>query len=327
MKKLDVKITRYHKNPVLSAKDVPYHANLVFNAGAIKYQGRYVMVFRNDYGDETKKQLQGTNLGLAFSDNGLEWQVEPEPCFDLADEDIICVNDPRLIEIKGQCYMTVAVITKHGVRGGIFSTTDFKHFETVYMSLPDNRNFVLFPEKIKGKYVRLERPFSWYKGGDERFDIWLSESEDLKCWGNHRLVLGVEQVPYANNRIGPGTPPIKTNHGWLMIFHAVFRHRGSAFNGWEGNWNKEYMAGALLLDLDDPAKIIGMSRQPILKPNAEFKYEAEGFRGNVIFPGGIIVEPDGKVKIYYGAADTVEALALTHLNDLLELCEPVSFGQ
>ena len=313
-------VKRYEKNPILTAADVPYHANLVFNAGVTKFNENYVMVFRNDYGDENAKRLDGTNLGLAFSDDGYSWQVQPAPCFDLSDEDIMCVNDPRLIVIAGRCYMTFATITHHGVRGGIAVTDDFKNFEVISISLPDNRNFVLFPEKINGKYVRLERPFSWYKGGDEQFDIWMSDSTDLKYWGNHKLLLGTEKVPFANNRIGPSAPPLKTDKGWLTTFHAVYREKDRIFNGWEGNWNKRYMGGIMLLEQDDPSKIIGLCREPILNPDEKYDYEMKGFRGGVIFPGGIILEDNGEVKIYYGAADTVEAVATADINDLINLC-------
>ena len=314
-------VQRYRGNPILTRQDVPYQADLVFNAGVIKYRGRYVMVFRNDYGDADAARLDGTNLGLAFSDNGLDWTVESKPCFDIADEHIICVNDPRLMEIDGRCYMTAAVITREGVRGGIWVTDDFFHFEAVHLSLPDNRNFVIFPEKFDGKYVRLERPFSWYKGGDEQFDIWASDSPDLRYWGNHRLFLKSSAVSFAGNRIGPGAPPIRTDKGWLLIFHAVHRYPDKTFHGWEGTWNKEYRAGVMLTDLENPGKIIGLSREPLMVPEAE--YEITGFRGNVIFPGGAILEEDGIVKIYYGAADTVEAVAFAALDDLVAACEPV----
>lgn len=315
-------VKRYPANPILTARDVPYPATLVFNAGVTKFNGKYVMVFRNDYGDVSSKRLDGTNLGLAFSDDGFQWQVQPKPCFDLVDQHIICVNDPRLTVIDSRCYMTVAVITRQGIRGGIAVTDDFESFEMISMSLPDNRNLVLFPQKFNGMFVRLERPFSWYKGGDERFDIWISDSPDLKYWGNCRLLLTSDEIAYSNNRIGPAAPPIKTKKGWLATFHAVYKYEDQIFNGWEGNWNKKYMAGIMLLDLDDPAKIIGLARKPLMVPDPLYEYEIKGFRGNVIFPGGMILEDDGEVKIYYGAADTVEALATAQLEDLLELCEP-----
>ncbi|HEY3377790.1 MAG TPA: glycoside hydrolase family 130 protein [Armatimonadota bacterium] len=315
-------VTRYVDNPVLSARDIPYQAALIFNAGVTKYQGRYVMVFRNDYGSLDAQRLDGTNIGLAFSADGLHWDVQPHPCFTLQDEEILRAYDPRLTVIDGKCYMCFAVDTRHGIRGGIAVTEDFDHYEILSLSTPDNRNMVLFPELVGGKYVRLERPFPVYSRGRDRFDIWCSDSPDLRYWGNAQLVLGVEDVPYANDKIGPAAPPIKTSRGWLTTFHAVDIDDTRGKNGWEPRWIKRYCAGIMLLDLENPAHIVGISREPLLAPEAPYEVDG-GFRTNVIFPGGMILEDSGEVKIYYGAADTIECLATTHVDDLLSLCQPV----
>jgi beta-1,4-mannooligosaccharide/beta-1,4-mannosyl-N-acetylglucosamine phosphorylase len=313
-------IKRWSGNPILSAKDVPYRAALVFNAGVTKYQGRYVMVFRNDYGSIGEQKLEGTNIGLAFSDDGLKWDVSPRPCFTLADNEIIRAYDPRLTVIDGVCHLCFAVDTKHGVRGGIATTEDFEKFEILSLSVPDNRNMVLFPEKINGKYVRLERPFPVYSRGGDKFDIWISDSPDLRYWGNSKLLLGIEDVPFADNKIGPSAPPIKTEKGWLTTFHAVDYDESRGKNGWEATWKKRYTAGIMLLDLNDPSRVIGISKEPLIAPEAEYE-TSNSFRNDVIFPGGMILEPSGEVKIYYGAADTVECLATAHVDELLELCK------
>jgi len=316
-------IKRYENNPVLSYKDVPYNAALIFNAGVAKYQGKYVMVFRNDYGSVEERRLDGTNLGLAFSDDGIHWEVQDKPCFDLKDEEILRAYDPRLTVMDGKVYMCFAVDTRHGIRGGIAVTEDFEKFEIISMTVPDNRNMVLFPEKIGGKYVRLERPFPVYgRGGKDRFDIWISDSPDLVYWGNSKLLLGVENVPYANDKIGPGAPPVKTEKGWLTTFHAVDLDPSRGKNGWESAWKKRYCAGIMLLDLEDPSKVIGLCKDPLIAPETDYE-TVDGFRTNVIFPGGMILEDDGEVKIYYGAADTVECLATAHVDDLIKLCKPV----
>lgn len=313
-------ITRYAGNPVLSAKDVPFHATLVFNAGVAYFQGRYVMVFRNDYGSQAEGRIHGTNMGLAFSKDGLHWDVQPRPCFELENDEIERAYDPRLTVLDGRCYMCFAVDTRHGLRGGIAVTDDFEHFDILSLSVPDNRNMVLFPERIGGKYVRLERPFPVYsRGGRDRFDIWLSDSPDLRYWGNSQLVLAVENVWYANDKIGPGAPPIKTKQGWLTLFHAVDRDNTRGKNGWEERWQKRYCAGIMLLDLENPAKIVGIYRDPLMAPEAPYEV-AGGYRNNTIFPGGMILERSGEVKIYYGAADTVECLATAHVDDLVRLC-------
>lgn len=314
-------IKRYEKNPILEAKDIPYDATLIFNAGVVKHQGKYIMVFRNDY-NYTKQGpfgFEGTNLGLAFSEDGIHWEVQKKPCFTLHNEEIIRAYDPRLTVIDGVCHMCFAVDTRHGIRGGIATTEDFETFDIKHMTAPDNRNMVLFPEKIDGKYVRLERPFTVYsRGGADRFDMWISKSKDLVYWGESELLLAVEDVPFANDKIGPAAPPIKTEYGWLTTFHSVDIDQSRGKNGWENSWKKRYMAGIMLLDLKEPTKVIGMCKEPLLQPEAG--YERDGFRNDVIFPGGMILEENGEVKIYYGAADTVECMATIHVKDLINLC-------
>lgn len=323
-------IQRHPSNPILSPHDVPYSSSLVFNAGVTKYQGRYVMVFRNDIFTEDHK-YQDTNLGLAFSDDGVTWEVEPEPCFSLRDAEIERVYDPRLTVIDGRCAMCFAVDTRHGLRGGIALTEDFGDFQIQSLSLPDNRNMALFPEKIGGHYVRLERPFPVYSrvhtipGGNPyrcNFDCWISDSPDLKYWGNSELLLAVEDVPFANDKIGPAAPPVRTRAGWLTAFHAVDIDDSRGKNGWEAAWKKRYSAGIMLLDISDPRKIVGISRSPLIAPEAEYEVSG-GYRNNVIFPGGMVLEDSGEVKIYYGAADAVECLATADVEDLIALCKPL----
>ena len=313
-------VNRHPSNPILTSKMVPYQSLLVFNAAVIKHEGRYIMVFRNDFGSYDAKRIDGTNLGLAFSDDGLEWQVESDPCFQISDSEILSVNDPRLIVIDGDCYMTFAIIGRHGIRGGIAKTTDFKSFQIIHQTLPDNRNLVLFPERINGSFFRLDRPFASYLREEKNsFDIWISESRDLISWGRHRLLLKADEIPYCNEKIGPGPPPIKTEKGWLHIFHAVDVEPQRGKNGWEEQWYKRYTVGIMLLDLDDPTKILGVSGEPLMVPEADYEIKG-GFRNNVIFPCGLILEDSGEVKIYYGAADTVVCLASADIDDLIRFC-------
>ncbi|MCQ2462695.1 MAG: glycoside hydrolase family 130 protein [Clostridia bacterium] len=306
--------------PVLTRKDIPYNAALIFNAGVTKYNGKYVMVFRNDYGDFENHVLKGTNIGLATSDDGISWSVAPKPCFALEDDEIQRAYDPRLTVIDGKCYMCFAVDTKHGLRGGIASTEDFAHFDIHSMSLPDNRNMALFPEKIGGYFTRLERPMPVYsRRHRDTFDIWMSQSPDLEFWGRHKLVIGTESIPFCNDKIGPAAPPVKTEKGWLTTFHSVMLYPEREKNGWENKWIKAYYGGIMLLDLDDPSKVIGKYDEPLLVCDRDFE-EEDGFRKDVIFPGGMILEDSGEVKIYYGASDTVECLATADVNELIKLC-------
>jgi len=199
-------------------------------------------------------------------------------------------------------------------------TEDFYHYDILSLSVPDNRNVVLFPEQIGGRYVRLERPFPVYsRGGRERFDVWLSDSPDLRYWGKSELLLAVEQVPYANTKLGPAAPPIKTPRGWLTTFHAVDTDPSRGKNGWEASWKKRYTTGVMLLDLEDPRKVLGVCREPLIAPEAPYEV-AGGFRNNTVFPCGAILEESGELKLYYGAADTVICLATADVDQLVELC-------
>ena len=332
-------LVRHPANPILTAADVPYPCTLLFNAGICKHEGRYVMVFRNDYGREGDTRFDGTNLGIAHSDDGIAWTVAAQPCITLDHARVLAkphfhgrdtaaevrrFYDPRLTVIDGRVYMCFAVDTAHGVRGGVAVTDDFERWDVLSIDQPDNRNMVLLPEKVGGRYVRFDRPMPVYgRGGRDRFDMWYSDSPDLRYWGNHQLVLGVEDVPFANDKVGPGAPPIKTPRGWLTTFHAVDRDNTRGKHGWEERWQKRYTAGIMLLDLHEPWRVIGLGRRPLIAPEAAYETDG-GFRNHVIFPGGMLLEPDGQVKIYYGAADTVECLATAHVDELLALCEPVA---
>ncbi len=320
------------EEPVVSAGDLPYPSALVFNAGVIRYRGEYVMIFRNDYGtDKTayeneNKRFTGTSVGIARSKNGVDgWRFDPKPLMDSndpeKDPEMRRLYDPRIIEIEGRLYLCLAMDTRHGIRGCIAELSeDLLSYRIISASVPENRNMVLFPEKIGGEFVRLERPMPVYSRGRDRFDIWLSRSPDLIYWGRSALVLGVEDVPWANDKIGPTASPIKTERGWLTLFHAVDREEDRGKNGWEPQWKKRYTAGLALLDLNDPSKVLSVYKEPLIAPDLPVETD-EGFRENVIFPCGMLLEESGEVKIYYGASDTCVCLATAQLDDLLALLD------
>ena len=316
--------------PIMRPEDLPYPSSLVFNAGVIKYRGEYVMVFRNDYGtgkeayENERVRFAGTSVGVARSKNGVDgWTFDPVPLMDSnapdKDPELRRFYDPRIVMIENRLYLCLAMDTRHGIRGAIAALSDdLKSYELISASVPENRNMVLFPEKIGGEYVRLERPMPVYSRGRDRFDIWLSRSPDLVYWGRSELVLGVEDVPWANDKIGPTASPIKTERGWLTLFHAVDRDETRGKNGWEPKWTKRYTAGLMLLDLNDPAKVLSVYKEPLIAPDMPVETD-EGFRHNAIFPCAVVPEENGEVKIYYGAADACVCLATANVNDLLAL--------
>jgi beta-1,4-mannooligosaccharide/beta-1,4-mannosyl-N-acetylglucosamine phosphorylase len=350
-------IQRHPQNPLLRPSDAPYHCSLLFNAGIAKFQGRYVMIFRNDYGansDDEFEQRQreriprfdGTNLGLAYSEDGIQWEIQPEPCITLEkahsliaplmpgkdpEVELKRFYDPRLTVVEGRLYMCFAIDTAHGLRGGVAVTDDLTQWEVLSASVPDNRNMVLFPEKIGGRFCRYERSVNTFGGNklsEDQAMMWMSFSPDVRHWGDSRHVLATESIPFANSKMGPGAPPIRTEKGWLTTFHAVERDDNRGKNGWERNWPKIYRAGLMLTDLENPSLILGMCREPLLSPETWYETGGtgpdgesfNGFRNHVIFPGGMILEESGEVKIYYGAADTVECLATADVGDLLNAC-------
>jgi beta-1,4-mannooligosaccharide/beta-1,4-mannosyl-N-acetylglucosamine phosphorylase len=313
-------IHRYEGNPILEAENIPYPSRLVYNPGVAKRDGKYFMVFRNDYGfDEKLKKPPYFQLGLAQSVDGIKWNVYAEPILEGDGIEVLGSIDPRLTLLENRFFITYAQHTKHGYRATIASTEDFRSFTFIDRSLPDNRDGVLFPEKINGKYMRLDRPFPFFSRNQKvSFDIWISESPDLAYWGKSELLLCSEDIPFGNERLGPGSPPVKTKDGWLMLFHAVDVDPNRGKNGWEDKWQKRYTMGALLLDLENPRQIIGYSQTPLLVPEAS--YETRGFRNNIVYPSGLVLEDDCTAKIYYGAADTSVALAFAKTDDLIRHC-------
>lgn len=333
---LPAPVIHRYPEPVLTSKDVPYESSLTFNAGVVHNGKDFLMLFRNDYGCnqyewEHGRRFKGTNIGLATSSDGIRWSVRDKPAFALKSAEFERAYDPRITFLNGRYYICFAADTKHGVCGGICVTDDFERYDILSVSTPDNRNMTLFPEKINGNYIRLERPMPVYSRrspeemsqagivGSERFDIWLSESPDMVYWGKSRLVLGCEDVPYCNSKIGPGAPPLKTSKGWLAIFHAVDNDPARRKNGWEEVWQKRYVIGIMLLDLNDPSKVIGMSKQPLMVPEGPMETSG-GFRNNALFPCGMLRNGDDEIRIYYSAGDAVVCMAYAKESDLLNLC-------
>jgi predicted GH43/DUF377 family glycosyl hydrolase len=298
-------IKRYNKNPILTKDDVPYPVATVHNAGVVKFRNRYMMIFRSH-------QLNGRSiLGLAESDDGYNFRVHEKPFMTPASDGVFKeyeeygVEDPRIIFLEGEYLITYSAYSRHGVRIGLAKTRDFKSINRFSLiTEADYRNIVIFPEKFKGLYARLDRPHSEISP----WSIWISYSPDLRFWGESRLVMKPAQYHWDGMKIGPGAPPIKTPHGWLNIYHGVFPTM-------DGN---VYRLGVALHDLQDPSKIIAVGDEWILQP--EELYEITGYVHNVVFTCGAVPENDGSVKIYWGGADKVMCVGTANLDDLVNHC-------
>ena len=300
-------VKRYEKNPILSPDDFPYEVSGIYNSGVTKYKDKYIMLCRVESIDITNYFF------VAESNDGYNFKVRKEPIkVEGLTEDYYIytaemIYDPRITLIEGTYYITFAAHSSYGVRIGMMKTNDFEKFEWVdFISEVDNRNCVLFPEKINGYYVRLDRPII---PGDHG-DIWISYSPDLIHWGKSKCILRHGTHGGWNwLKIGAGAPPIKTKEGWLEIWHGVHMMCKAQY---------VYHLGVMLLDLNDPSKIIAKAKAPILSPKMD--YERIGLTYNVVFTSGAILEENGEVKIYYGGADTYQCLATAKLEDLIDAC-------
>jgi len=298
-------VTRYEGNPILTKDDIPYKVETVHNAGVTKFDGRYIMLFRSHL--DTGRSI----IGIAESDDGFNFKARPEPFMVPAKEPPFSqyeeygVEDPRITLLEGTFYITYSAYSRHGVRTGLAKTSDFKSLERVaFITQADYRNTVLFPEKIDGRYARLDRPHS----DISPWSIWISYSQDLIYWGDSKLIIKPVTYHWDETKIGPGAPPIRTDKGWLSIYHGVFPTM-------DGN---VYRLGVALHKLDDPSVILGVGDRWILQP--EDDWEITGYVHNVVFTCGAVPEDDGTLKLYWGGADKVMCAGTAVIDDLTELC-------
>ncbi len=298
-------LQKHIQNPIVRPADIPGGvAMYVFNPGAVKFQGEYLLMM------DVATLAQPIVLWMARSKDGVHFIPDPAPVRWPASDPIHpedCIYDPRITRIGEDYYILYASSNASiGVRVGIVKTRDFKAFERVSIASEfGNRNGVLFPEKINGLYCRLDRPF-----GDSKSpcDIWISYSPDLVFWGRSQCVMQRRTAHWDDHKIGGGAVPIKTEKGWLIIYHGTTTTGGGII----------YRLGVAMLDINDPSKVIARGDDAILWP--EHPYELTGRVGNVVFACNAIVEPDETVKIYYGAADTCIGLAEGKLADLIDAC-------
>lgn len=298
-------IKRYKNNPILTKDDVPYPVATVHNAGIVKHDGKYIMIFRSH-------KLNGRSiLGKATSDDGYNFIVDPKPFMEASTEGVFKeyeeygVEDPRIVLVDGEYLITYSAYSRHGVRVALAKTRDFNTVERFSLiTEADYRNVVIFPEKFNGLYARLDRPHSEISP----WSVWISYSPDLRFWGESKLIMKPLLYHWDEMKIGPGAPPIKTSRGWLNIYHGVFPTMDGSV----------YRLGVALHDLEDPSKIIAVGDDWILQP--EEVYEITGYVHNVVFTCGAVAEDDGSVKLYWGGADKVMCVGTAMIEDLVDAC-------
>jgi len=293
---------RWKNNPIIEIQDIPFHANSVFNGTPVKIDGEYLLLLR------VEGQQGYSFFALARSSDGYNFKVEPEPVMhpnrdnDFAKYENHGIEDPRATFIDGAYYIVYTAVSDFGHRIALAKTDDFHHFERISLiSAPGNKDCVLFPEKIGGLYARLDRPIGKGVGS-----IWISYSKNLKSWGRSQVVISPREGYWDSFRIGASVPPIRTEEGWLEIYHGTEMTPSGPI----------YRTGTVLLDLEDPSKVIVRCEVPTLSPREH--YERIGDVGNVVFACGAIVENDGEVKLYYGGADTCVCVATAPLKDILD---------
>ena len=305
----DEYIWRYSGNPLFDMENSNFWH--ICNSAVIYKDNEYIGIFRCE--DKTGKP----DLYLGKSSDGVNWVIEEKEIEFYNNDKTRFIYpyayDPRLVLID-DIYYVIFCADIEGPSIYIAKTTNFKYFEMIPTGfLPFNRNGVLFPEKINGKYLMLSRPSD--SGNTPFGNIYLSESEDLIHWGNHKLLM--KNFHLGNNfweriKRGAGPAPIKTKEGWILIYHGV----QATCNGFN------YSVGVALLDLNDPSIVLKRADRYILTPTKD--YERVGFTTNVCFPCSALVNELGEVAIYYGVADTNMAIVFTTIDKLLEFVDRFS---
>jgi beta-1,4-mannooligosaccharide/beta-1,4-mannosyl-N-acetylglucosamine phosphorylase len=293
-------VWRYTANPIILRDALPT-SNSIFNSAVVTYQDGFAGVFRCD--DKTRTM----NIHRGFSRDAIHWEIDPNPIEFAGDPDVIEFQyryDPRVCWIEDRYYVSWCN-GYHGPTIGLGYTTDFETFQQLENAfLPYNRNGVLFPRRINGKYAMVSRPSD--TAHTPFGDIFYSESPDLIHWGKHRWVMS-PIGGWQSTKVGAGPTPIETSEGWLMFYHGVL----TSCNGFV------YSFSAALLDLDQPWKVIARAKPYLLSPQT--LYECVGDVPNVAFPCAALVDaPTGRVAIYYGCADTVTGLAFAYIDEVVD---------
>lgn len=290
---------RSARNPIIGRNPCEGVAR-VFNSAVVPWEGGFIGAFRAEQTDGIPF------IRLGRSADGVKWTFDREPIHfkDESGNDFLprYAYDPRLVKVD-DVYYAMWCQDCYGAGIGVARTTDFKTFTRLENPfLPFNRNAVLFPRKINGKYMMLSRPSD--SGHTPFGDVFISESPDMTYWGRHRHVMGKNSEWWQNIKVGGGAAPIETSEGWLMFYHGVT----GTCDGFI------YSIGGAILDLDAPSRVIHRCSTFLLTP--EEWYEERGFTQNVTFPCATLQDAaTGRIALYYGAADTYVGLAFTTVDE------------
>jgi predicted GH43/DUF377 family glycosyl hydrolase len=296
-----VQLERYKKNPIISPNpNHEWEQGGVFNCAATIFNDEVLLLYRAIGNYETYI----STLGLATSKDGYHFRTFDNPIMKPEEEfEKYGVEDPRITHLEGKYYITYTAVRTPVPKGdvdfhiGIASTTDFKAFKRHGTIINEHRDKdgVLFPEKIKNRYAIIHRAPEPH--------MWIAYSDDLKNWTDHKKFFSPIEDTWQDFKVGAGAPPIRTDQGWLEFYHGVDK-------------DLHYSLGVMMLDLEDPSKILGILDYPILTPEED--YEKFGDVPNVCFTCGVI-EKDNKYFVYYGGADKVIGVATVDKNKLLQV--------
>ena len=297
---------RYPDNPILTVSDWPYRANSVFNAAAADVDGKILLLARVE-------DFRGiSHLTVARSEDGISnWQIDSAPTLmsepEKYPEELWGIEDPRITRIEDMNKWAICY-TSYSQGGPLVSlalTTNFKTFRRLGPVMPpEDKDAALFPVKFNGLWAMLHRPVP--RSSMLGAHIWISFSPNLKHWGEHHEIISARQGGWWDaNKIGLCSPPLQTEAGWLILYHGVRTTASGSI----------YRLGLALLDLENPLKLIRRTDEWIFGPKEH--YEREGDVDDVVFPCGWI-KKDGKVLIYYGAADSRLCLATADLDELVD---------
>ncbi|CAB1243218.1 Glycosidase [Ruminococcaceae bacterium BL-6] len=294
---------RYPYNPILMAKDWPYPVNVVLNPAATMFRGKVLLLAR------VEDRRGFSHLTKAVSDDGISnWTIDRFPTLESDPdhpEEAWGIEDPRItyMEELGKYAVTYTAYSQSGAVVSLALTEDFENFDRVGPIMPpEDKDATIFPCRFGDRWMLIHRPIS------HGADIWISSSDNLRYWGEHQILINSRGGSWWDgSKVGVCAQPLETPEGWLILYHGVRQTASGA----------TYRLGLALLDHDNPLKVLHRSDEWVFGPQEV--YEKEGDVQDVVFPCGWVLDKGtGRIKMYYGAADTCIALATASLDEILD---------